>query len=64
MLIGLAFALLLEPAITTAPAFSDLAVYNGAWTITATKTMAGPGKPDRWSTVAPQTWVITAANRS
>lgn len=46
MLIGLAFALLLEPAVITTPAFSDLAVYNGAWTITATKTMAGPGKPD------------------
>ncbi len=45
MLPALALLLLVNPA-PAAVTFSDVAVYNGAWTITATKTMAGPGKAD------------------
>lgn len=47
MLTGLAFALLLQStAAVVTPSFSDIAVYNGAWTVTASKTMAGAGKSD------------------
>jgi hypothetical protein len=33
-------------ATTASPSFSDLTVYDGAWTITSPHTLAGPGKPD------------------
>ena len=46
MLNALALLLLANPAPAAPPTFSDVAVYNGAWTITATKTMAGAGKTD------------------
>lgn len=47
MLNALALLLLANSAPTVAaPTFTDIAVYNGAWTVTATKTVAGSGKPD------------------
>ncbi len=46
MLTLLALALLVDHSAPAAPTFSDLSVYNGAWTINAAHTMAGPGKPD------------------
>ena len=46
MLTALALLLMAKPASSAGPTFSDIAVYDGAWTVTATKTMAGPGKTD------------------
>jgi len=46
MLTLLAFMLLADSAASASPTFSDLAVYNGAWTVTSPHTLAGPGKTD------------------
>jgi hypothetical protein len=63
MMTLLLLALLADPP-PSAPSFTDLSIYNGAWTIKATKTMAGPGKPDQLVNHCSPTTSFTAANKS